>query len=444
MNPIAIFAVAAALAIGIALAWAARRWRRRERRLFPHGRAATGCFIPGDSVLRHDCAPGGGKGVWILPRFTAAQSGLLTFAGVTHGTAPELVITANGTSARHDLLAGWRGHWSVDATPAFRTADAAPISLRFHNASPEGCPSLLLSSERPGPQETLLVLAPHPDDAELAAFGLYASCASRAFVATCTAGERGTGFLPGESASVTLERALRRARESLEIPVTCGGVRRERVSNFLLPDGSLEALLRDPRSSFPPAYDRVRAQSELRKSTAPEIVSGDAWIAGLRDLLERTAAEIVVCPDPLCDNHPDHRATAAALAAALSQSARHRVRAIYLYTIHATFSDTVPLGVESMPCDPPPLLRDVALPAFYSQSLDRDLQARKRKAVVSFSDFAANSAPALARGGSSPRNYLRRSNPTDLARRCWRSTEWFRVVPPAEFVSTCPLPPSPS
>ncbi len=93
--------------------------------------------------------------------------------------------------------------------------------------------------------EPLLVVAPHPDDAELSSFGLYSSRSS--WVVTVSAGELGThdygGLFTKDPAGAVL-RGQTRVAESLSAPVA-GGVDPERCANLGYFDGTLTQLHAD-------------------------------------------------------------------------------------------------------------------------------------------------------------------------------------------------------
>lgn len=429
-------AIALAVLSGAILAVGLRRWRRRERRLFPHGRHSPGRFVRIDGLQSADGIPVSPH-AWKFPPVPEHCSALVVVSGESSALFPEVRLTTRGSSTKHALPWGWRGHCTLDATPLATREPGQTIHLETRGLRLSEPPRLLTCGERPQPDDSILLCAPHPDDAELAAFGLYCNHVNRTWVVTFTAGERGIGWQAGEPAPAAYDRALRRVRESVELPVA-GGVPRSRCQNLLLPDGVLSALLADPARPFSFSYDRVRLAATMGE-TVPATATGEAWLNRLRDLLTSVRPQIVVCPDPDCDIHPDHRATAQALALILREPAGASVRALYLYTIHPDFCETSPFGPAGAPWDPPPLTSDVPLKAFFSQTLDETAIAKKRATLLESSDVDAlfRSATAVRRRGSL-RDRLS-GDSISLLRRCVRSSESFRVQSCADFIATtCP------
>ena len=96
----------------------------------------------------------------------------------------------------------------------------------------------------------MLVVAPHPDDAEIAAFGFYAD--TRATVVTVTAGDASDRYQNPTQPWMSLTRgavAQMRVWDSLTIP-QFGGVPPERAINLCLPDGRLSEMYLHPDRDF--------------------------------------------------------------------------------------------------------------------------------------------------------------------------------------------------
>jgi LmbE family N-acetylglucosaminyl deacetylase/GT2 family glycosyltransferase len=421
----------AASALGGSVAWTLRRRRAWQRRHFPLGRGTPGRFVAGRSLTSLPLARTSDGG-WQLPSLAAADSALLVIEGEAGNDAPRVNLVSGNACSRHYTPSGWAGSWNIDATPLRSHSAATPTRATLVDLTIKDPPALWVSTERPRAGERILILSPHPDDAELATFGFYARHGAQVHIVTLTAGEKGAGFTSSESAETTYARATKRARESCSIP-ELGGVARTRCHNFLLPDGDLTSLLADLHQERALPYDRVQLAQALG-GCAIGRVTGDHWIAGLRHLVDRIDPAIIVCPDLLRDDHPDHRATAAALALALQRKPITSLRAIYLYVVHSTYSDLAPFGPVHAPWDPAPAIVDTTLDAFYSELLDDALLARKLQAVEACSDVDAfvRTSPAFRPGLGEPAAWSS-PDPSSLIRRCVRRTEWFRVLAPSQF-----------
>src|SRR5215469_422096 len=90
---------------------------------------------------------------------------------------------------------------------------------------------MVICREKVGSEDRVLVVAPHPDDAEIAAFGLYTE--SNATIVTLTAGDASTNF-HGRNGSIKLNRSLcarLRVKDSIEVP-QWAGLPREKIINL--------------------------------------------------------------------------------------------------------------------------------------------------------------------------------------------------------------------
>ena len=200
-------------------------------------------------------------------------------------------------------------------------------------------------SERP----RVLVVAPHPDDAEIAAYGLYSH--AEACVVTVTAGENG-GFLSRFGGDAQARRRLTaslRVWDAITIP-RLGGVAPERALNLCYGDGTLSALYAAPHDT---AAAAVLPQSNLRElrrmNLSPLVSQGDGlmtWnrlVEDLRSLIEAVQPEAIVTPHPLLDGHPDHAFATVAVCEALA-SVNAPMGQLLLHVTHTPWSTMHPIG----------------------------------------------------------------------------------------------------
>lgn len=190
----------------------------------------------------------------------------------------------------------------------------------------------------PGP---LLVLAPHPDDAELAAFGIYAG-RDDAWVVTASAGEGGThdyGGLFNSDPSGAILRGQMRVAESVVAPLI-GGVPWQRSANLGYFDGTLTAMYLRPdqnaRSEASGSEDLSLFRSANAHSLLPkrERASWAGFVADIVHLLELSGARSVVFPHPILEKHGDHSTLGLALLEAL-RSSKHQPEQLLAYAVHA-------------------------------------------------------------------------------------------------------------
>ncbi len=239
---------------------------------------------------------------------------------------------------------------------------------------------------------TVLVLAPHPDDAEIAAFGMYADRLS--WVVTLTAGERETAHVPKHIPPDKRARwaASLRVADSLIVP-GMGGVPPARRANLVFPDGALEAMYREPSRPFSLAGDGATEEEEPLRCRLRSTNNLEQWRSGradctwnelveeLRWTLESTRPDIVVCPHPLIDIHPDHVYATVALEQAL-RTIHTKPSLFLLYSVHHSGARLYPYGLASSVVSLPPGHADQWLAdSIYSHSLEPQTQQTKYFAI---------------------------------------------------------------
>jgi LmbE family N-acetylglucosaminyl deacetylase len=235
--------------------------------------------------------------------------------------------------------------------------------------------------------EDILVVAPHPDDAEIAGFGVYAR--RRCWVATLTAGEKGTSDLSAIAPAGDAPRWNARLRvwDSLSIP-QLGEVPQERCLNLVYPDGRLRQMYERPDQSFQIECEDSLARAELRAlNRTPEFRDGGracTWnglVEELRRLLEKAAPRVILCPHPILDAHPDHVFATVALDQAVRDLRARAVRFL-LYVVHAPDVPVYPFGPRDAIVSLPPWTEpEWIAESIYSHPLPVDVQRAKYFAV---------------------------------------------------------------
>ncbi|MGD0679285.1 MAG: PIG-L family deacetylase [Polyangiaceae bacterium] len=269
--------------------------------------------------------------------------------------------------------------------------ESAPARVRMQSRSVrwKSAATLVLFEAPPGVQSAqTLVLAPHPDDAEIAAFGMYAT--HRSWVVTITAGELGMEALSAVIAVGSDETswcARLRVADSLTIP-QLGDVPGERCLNLVYPDGVLKSMYCQPTRPMKLPCEGTRSRADLRsQNTAPEFRSATpacTWrqlVADIRRVLEASNPDIVVCPHPLIDVHPDHVFTTIALEEA-AREIKNRHRFYFLYVVHPRHAQIYPFGpAESCIGYPPWTDEEWLTDSVYSVPLSPDVRSAKYFAI---------------------------------------------------------------
>jgi LmbE family N-acetylglucosaminyl deacetylase len=240
-------------------------------------------------------------------------------------------------------------------------------------------------------QQRILVIAPHPDDAEIAAFGLYAD--RQASVVTVTAGNAGDMNYRASVSDPAEHYSLKgylRAVDSVTIPWQ-GNIPPQRTANLGYFDGRLDAMYLVPKETFPEVYGANTDVALYRRANLSELVSGAArsntWqhlVEDLVEVLRKVNPGIVVMPDPRLDNHLDHEFTSVALDQALEQWQGDPI--FLLYTNHAD-DNHYPYGPAGTVVSLPPIEQHVRMQKIYSHPTAPALQIRKLFALESMHDL---------------------------------------------------------
>ncbi|WP_048307310.1 PIG-L deacetylase family protein [Halomonas sp. PR-M31] len=206
----------------------------------------------------------------------------------------------------------------------------------------------------------LLIVAPHPDDAELAAFGLYSSLPEQSWILTLTAGESlgslRKQYLRGldDKKSVAVHRkGAIRSWDAAHV-ASLGGVPANQCLMLGYADGTLSTLLEDPKGLFTPYFRRYNV-SALPSDTWGGKAQGESNIVDdIRSVLQRVQPATIVMTDPVLDPHRDHRA-AALLTWQAIQSASHSPDQLLLYANHFHGTNLFPYGPpDAISALPPP------------------------------------------------------------------------------------------
>lgn len=237
--------------------------------------------------------------------------------------------------------------------------------------------------------QRIMVIAPHADDAELAAFGLY-SRAREASIVTLTQGEIEAQLYQAlgldETAAARLKGRLR-TWDSLAVPLW-GGVAQSRCVQLGYYCLQLPAMAGEPAQPF---GSRESGESDIRSARRhnPLPLPGDAdgqptWnnlVADLAALLEHFRPEVVVTPHPELDPHADHIAATRALNEAIAHSA-WQPQTLLLYANHLHDNDRWPMGPAEGGIALPPAIEALPADELWSPTLDARVRLDKAMALA--------------------------------------------------------------
>jgi len=313
-------------------------------------------------------------------------------------------------------------------------AGGAEVTIRTHAVTLEAeAATLRLFDNHLDLQQRILVIAPHPDDAEIAAFGLYAD--RQASVVTVTAGNAGDMNYRASVSDPAEHYALKgylRAVDSVTVPWQ-GNISPERTANLGYFDGRLDAMYLSPAQTVPEVYGPNTDVARYRRANLSKLVSSAArsnsWqhlVEDLVEVLRKVNPGIVVMPDPRLDTHLDHEFTSVALDQALEQWRGNPV--FLLYTNH-TDNNRYPYGPAGTVVSLAPSDRHLSMQKIYSHPTADALQVRKLFALESMHDLRLSpdeqmtcSSAAIAHRPDYPR-----VPEVDYFRRAPRANELFYV-----------------
>ena len=276
-------------------------------------------------------------------------------------------------------------------------------------------------------RQRAMVIAPHADDAELAAFGLY-SRSEDVSIVTLTQGEiEAEDFqrLGLDQAAAARLKGRLRSWDSLVIPLW-GGVPAERCVQLGYYCLQLPAMAAEPTTVFGSRESQesdVRSVRRHNPLTLPADVDGQpTWqnlVGDLTALLEHYRPEVLVTPHPELDPPSDHVASTQALLEAVGMSS-WKPTTLLLYANHLHDNDRWPMGPAGAGIALPPAIEPMPADRLWSPLLSVDVQLDKAMALAMEHDL---------QGGQVFKRQLRRWIQQGLAGRHWPvtgSNEFFR------------------
>ncbi|AJO76211.1 PIG-L family deacetylase [Pseudomonas chlororaphis] len=258
------------------------------------------------------------------------------------------------------------------------------LQLRGRFCRVRGEPLLSVFREPDYRRQRVMVIAPHADDAELAAFGLY-SQADEAWIVTLTAGEieaehyRQMGMNEADAARI---KGRLRAWDSIAVPRWAGvaETRCVQLGYFCLQLPAMQAAPNRPVASREAQLSDIRLFRQFNPFPLPADTDGaPTWnnlLADLRALLLKARPEVIVLPHPTLDPHPDHICASQAVMEAL-QGLEWQPTTLLGYANHLHDNDRWPMGDSGAGIALPPVfdaaqvLRPCSLPLTLEQQRDK-------------------------------------------------------------------------
>lgn len=237
--------------------------------------------------------------------------------------------------------------------------------------------------------DNIMILAPHADDAELAAFGLYSS-AKNVSIVTLTQGEIEAEYYQRLGLSQQQAAQLKgrlRTWDSMAIALW-GGVPQANCVQLGYYCMQLPKMAKQPDLPF---ASKQSGETDIRNARQHNAIALPAdsnglptWqnlVADLAACLIHFKPDVVVMPHPEIDPHADHIATTQALFQALEQS-DWRPQRLFLYANHLHDNDRWPMGNANTGVALPPAMLELPADQLFSYVLSEQQQLDKAMALL--------------------------------------------------------------
>ncbi|RMR34411.1 hypothetical protein ALP36_01748 [Pseudomonas syringae pv. coriandricola] len=353
---------------------------------FPADSEVPGVRLDGDTLLLDTPLQLAGDETLIL---------VLTIKSTWLGRFLDPFVELHGLDL-HDRQAFERGVSGVrylNLTGLGEPLGAGALQLRGRFCRLSATPRLWLFRQADARQQRVMVIAPHADDAELAAFGLY-SQAKEAWIVTLTAGEieaehyQQMGMQRAEAARM---KGRLRAWDSIAV-ARWGGVPESQcvqLGYFCLQLPAMQAAPDTPVSSREADLSDTRLFRQFNTLALPGDDGQPTWnnlLADLRTLILKARPQVIVMPHPAIDPHPDHICAQAAVREALA-GLEWQPEVILGYANHLHDNDRWPMGDAYTGISLPPVF-DAQLPLVpYSLQLSVATQRDKAMALGMMHDL---------------------------------------------------------
>ena len=312
---------------------------------------------------------------------------------------PWVELSVGAARVRQYLDPGARGlRWLNLTGLRQQLVTGAVLELSTHAASIEPGPATVrLFSSKPSLDGRILVLSPHPDDAEIGAFGLYTD--RNATIVTVTSGNAGDANYATDFPDLAEQyqwKGYLRAVDSVTVPWQ-GGIPPQRCFNLGYFDARLEQMRDRPRDVIPEMYGSNTDTGVYRRANVGRLLPvgprPNSWsnlVDDLVKILRKVRPAVIVMPHPMLDDHADHQNVAVAAVEAL-QRWKQPVKFL-LYTNHAALN-LYPYGPAGTTISLPPWSGPaLAVQGIYAHPVPPALQRRKLYALESMHDLRLSPA----------------------------------------------------
>ncbi|KEQ11605.1 hypothetical protein GZ77_24080 [Endozoicomonas montiporae] len=255
---------------------------------------------------------------------------------------------------------GAKGKRYLNITHSIADQASKKITLDSFHCSLNSNDAKLIAYKKPElKSKKILVISPHPDDAEIAAFGTYSN--SESFIVTVSAGEKEADDFARLTAGHTAPELIKgklRAHDSLMVPLWAGKSVAGAV-NLGYFDDSLKQMFENKSEVVERSYSDTtlpfRAFNTV-KLTSDEhgTANWQTLVSDLKEVLLLFKPDIIITPDQVIDHHIDHQYSTTAVKEAQEQLELTDIQYLY-YANHIINTDHWPFGPAGTLASLPPL-----------------------------------------------------------------------------------------
>lgn len=240
----------------------------------------------------------------------------------------------------------------------------------------------------------VLIISPHPDDAEIAAFGLY-SDAKESFIVTVTAGESDCKYCDIEES----KEAQAKLKGNLRVfnALTTGLLGNVEYQNSIVLgyfNETIKSMYENKEKIFSSKTAGVSDINYFRKVNHSKIETNqnplakwDSLVSDFKHIINSTKADLILTLHPQIDSNPDHQYITLALLEAMEDLNCEDIK-LLTFTNHLSQNEYFPYG-EIFSTSPlaPKFDKFFIFDKIYSHQLSKEKQIYKYYALESMHDL---------------------------------------------------------
>jgi len=330
---------------------------------------------------------------------------------------------------RYITLSSFKNSKSIKLTPHFCKLGKTKKLISFKNT--------------PLKDKKILILATHPDDAELSSFALYSKYHKNVFVLTLSGGDAGENnydeLYQDQILNSYLEKTKLRVINSFAVPFI-GGVDINQSLNLCYFDFTFKQMYKNPNKTIKSLYTNMYETTFFRRYNASKLIHNldttkNNWNSLVKDIkyiLTYFKPDIIITPHPKLDIHPDHRYSTVALFQAIKELKLNNLK-LYMYAVHFKEGEHYPVGDTYSTMPLPPSTKALKFNSIYTYTLTKKEQIEKFLALESINDIRYDTQYLTLKGSakSALKHIIKRifwANDLSYFRRGVRSEELFFVI----------------